>query len=187
MVLSEVVTNYRTRRPQLEGLLKFEDQTAFEADLRAFFGKNDEVYVRHALTLAQRNRLWLPEWHWPAFLTCGFGWAFYRRLYPVGAALFVAQLFAFLIASNPRMVGFAVILLLIYVAGLIAFTLLARSFYVGFALNAIARANDRRIVAHKRAEYIAKLGGVSMPSGIGGVALLVVNVLLTIALSQPPV
>lgn len=187
MALSEVITNYKSRRPQLEAILKTEDREGLEADLKAFFGKNEGPYLQHVAELGERNKLFLARWHWPAFLTLGYGWAFFRRLYPLGLALFAAHVVMVLVATNPRMVGIALFLLVIYLTGLILFALYARSLYVGFALNAIARANERRIVAHKRPEYIAKLGGVSLASGAGGIALLILCVVLTVTMSQPPV
>ncbi len=184
MALSEVITNYRTRRPLISAILKSTDQASLEADLKAFFVEGELPYLRHANDLAAQDRLFLRSWHWPFFLSMGFGWAFYRRLYTLGAGLFVAQLVTILMGTNPRMVGLAVILMALYWGALIAMTLYAKSIYVGFALNAIARANDRRIAAHKRGEYLARAGGVSRASGIAGGALLVLNIVLMIALAS---
>ena len=185
MTFSDVLTNYRTKRPQLVAILKSEDQAQLTADLTAFFGKNEGSYLRHAAVLAAQEKLFLPSWHWPAFLTLGYGWALYRRLYTLAAGLFTAQFITTMTGTNPRLVPAAVVLLVAYFVMVIFMALFAKSIYLGFALNAIARADDRRIVAHKRAEYIAKQGGTSILAGLAGIAVQIVAILITAIAASP--
>jgi hypothetical protein len=134
-------------------MLERQNRAVVEADLVAFFGPRNEVYLRHYRRLVEDG--W-PQfsWHWPCFLTGGFGWAFYRRAWSSGAG--IVGLLALAALLN----------VLLCVLFLLLMTLQAKSMYVQQGLKWIQRAEKVGLVGEARRSFLAKAGGTSLVAGV---------------------
>ncbi len=140
-------------------MIERRNQTVVEADLAAFFGPKSEVYLRHYRRLVEKGKHWAISWHWPFLLTGGFGWAFYRRAWRLGASiLFILVVILVLRNAGLNVMGVDALVL--------AMTVHAKNLYVHHGFRWIQRAENLGLVGEARRSFLEKGGGTSRAAGV---------------------
>jgi serine/threonine-protein kinase len=116
------------------------------------------------------------SWHWPFFLTNGYAWSFYRRLYGVAIfMLLLPVLYGVLNAAHIHIPSVA------YGAVLVTLSLRMKSSYVQHGLRQIIEADKQGLSGEPRMMFLSRKGGPSALAGTLAGLLLTIQVFAAMA------
>lgn len=148
---------------------------AGEADLRLYLGENPDPYITLWDRIRASGHPFVWSWNWWGLLF-PVPWLFYRKLWPVGAALVLLPVLL------DAMIGFG------SRSGILMAALVAangKALVVERAERKIRAVNALDLMSQESIERLRRAGGVSRPGAVIGALLMIAGLSLTIYDSLP--